>query len=74
MFFEFDGKRYFIQGWYDSGIHYLVLDYATKSDNYVWEYSSEDSSKCVKNFLNARLWNGKKFYDAEKEITWLEPM
>ena len=74
MFFEFDGKKYFIQGWYHEGMHNLVVDYAANSTGYIWKYSSKDSSECVENFLNARLWNGKKFHDVENEITWLEPI
>ena len=83
MYFVFKDKKYFIQGWYKDGVHHLVLDYDyestaydlddLKSTKYIWEYSSIDSNECVKAFLTAPLWNGKTFYEVEKEITWTDP-
>ena len=82
MYFIFRGKRYFIQGWYRHSIHYLVLDYdhqnnevpeGYKFNGYIWEHQSKDPSECVKVFLDAPLWDGKKFYEVEKEIIWAEP-
>lgn len=59
----------------------LDYDYETELFNpnnpecnkYIWEYSSSDSNECVQAFLDAPLWDGKKFYDVEKEITWTDP-
>ena len=83
MYFIFREKKYFIQGWVEDSMHYLVLDYDYKTEvinpndlecnNYIWEYSSSDSSECVQAFLDAPLWDGKKFYDVEAEITWIDP-
>lgn len=42
-------------------------------NKYIWEYSSTDSNECVQAFLDAPLWDGKKFYDVESEITWADP-
>ena len=85
MYFIFRGRKYFIQGWVEGSLHYLVLDYDYETEpfdpkksegnkyKYIWEYSSTDSNECVQAFLNAPLWDGKKFYDVESEITWADP-
>ena len=82
MYFIYKGKKYFIQGWVENGIHYLVLDYDYETEiydpsdsnctGYIWEYSSADSNECVKAFLNAPIWDGKRFCEVEKEIEWTD--
>ena len=56
-------------------ILYLQKNYHTllECNKYIWEHSSSDSSDCVQAFLDAPLWDGKKFYDVEKEIAWADP-
>lgn len=27
---------------------------------------------CVENFLEAKIWNGENFYEAEQEMTWID--
>lgn len=82
MYFIYRGQRYFIQGWYDNPLHHLVLDYDYENTGapneyafagYLWEHNAEDSNECVQEFLNAPLWDGKTFYEVEKEITWTDP-
>ena len=83
MYFIFRGKKYFIQGWVEDSVHYLVLDYDYESEvfesenpncnKYIWEYSSINPAECVQAFLDAPLWDGKKFYDVEGEMTWADP-
>ena len=75
MYFTFDGKNYFMQGWNEDKIFHLVLDYnystedyIAGSSKYIWESSSNDAAECVDNFLSAPLWNGKNFYEAEKKL------
>ena len=82
MYFIFRETKYFIQGWYEKPLHYLVLDYDFDDkdvlenyefEGYVWECRSEDPNECVRAFLEAPLWDGKVFYDVEKEMIWTEP-
>ena len=80
MYFIYNKRKYFIQGWVNDALHYLVLDYDYEAERYdhqdpkcnqpIWEYSSEDAKECVKAFLEAPLWDGKTFFDVEKEIIW----
>lgn len=83
MYFIYNNKKYFIQGWVRDSIHYLVLDYDYETEpydpnnpdcnKYIWEYASPNSSECVQAFLDAPLWDDKTFYDVENEITWTDP-
>lgn len=34
MYFIFEDKKYFIQGWVKDNIHYLVLDYDYETETY----------------------------------------
>ncbi|MCR5670590.1 MAG: hypothetical protein K6G10_06255 [Butyrivibrio sp.] len=82
MYFIFHDKRYFIQGWIENSVHYLVLDYSYEGidlpknyafEGYIWEHKSTESGECVQAFLDAPIWNGKTFYEVEKEMTWIDP-
>ena len=82
MYFIFRDKKYFIQGWFDAPMHYLVLEhYYDKNlstelenfDGYICEHKSTDANECVHAFLEAPLWNGKTFYQVEKDIMWIDP-
>ena len=53
---------------------FITLFRIIQQNGYICECSAKDSSKCVKKFLNAHLWDGKKLNDVEKEMTWLEPI
>ena len=79
MYFTFYKQKYFIQGWYVEPFYYLVLDQDFEEteipkdytfQSYIWEYKAKDPGECVQAFLDTPLWNGKTFYEVEKEITW----
>ena len=82
MYIIFREKKYFIQGWYDKPIHHLVLDYDYETEPFdgnnpdchqnIWECSSKDPMECVNNFLSAPIWEGKTFYEVEKDMTWTD--
>ena len=82
MYFTYNNKKYFVQGWVKEGSHYLILDYDYETEVYdpsdskcnrvIWEYSSKDAGECVKAFLDAPLWDGRTFYEAEKEMMWTD--
>lgn len=79
MYFLFRGKKYFVQGWYEDGIHHLTLEIEEPYDSkdplcqgYVWSHESKERGECAQAFLNAPIWDGKKFYEVEKEMTWTD--
>lgn len=73
MLFEYDGTKYFIQGWTHNGKCYMFLDVPyKKSADYLWKYEALTMRECADAFLNEKLWNGKTFYDVERDIMWID--
>lgn len=72
-FFYFDNKKYFIQGYYLNGKPLLEL-YVLEpiNDNFTWKAISENNSYPVTEFENAPIFNGKTFWQVEKDIEWLD--
>jgi hypothetical protein len=50
---------------------YLINDDGSADDT---DYSAIGSTaqECIEKFLTARLFEGKTFYEVEKEITWID--
>lgn len=72
-FFLYDNKKYFIQGYFENQKNVLemyVLE-PTTSD-FTWRLVSHDSSYLVSEFQKAKIFNGKSFWDVEKEIEWVD--
>ena len=72
--FEYLGKRYFLQGWSEDGISKLTLDAIDHDpfNNYVWECDRESMRDCAEAFIQAPLWEGKTFYQIERDVTWID--
>ena len=71
MLFEYNGTKYFIQGWTQEGKCYMFLDMPDeKLVDYIWEYEAPTMRACAEAFLNEKLWNGQTFFDVERDITW----
>ena len=73
-YFLFQGHKYFIQGWWENDMATLVLTDESEGAHpgYIWEKTSADMGENVKAFLEAPIWNKQKFWDAEKEMTWVD--
>ena len=71
----YHGIKYWCQG-YTYGetqvCHMEVFQYQPPSDDYVWEYDSDSMEKCLEAFLDAPIFGGRTFWEAESEIEWLD--
>ena len=68
----FDDKKYFFQGWDKNGLHYFVVTQEKPYvEGYFYEIVNADRNECVRKFLDAPLWNGKKFFEVEKSMKWI---
>lgn len=38
----------------------------------VFEYEGKTPSDCISAFENAKIWNGKTFYEVENEMQWVD--
>ena len=37
-----------------------------------FQHQGTSPQDCIENFLKAKIWDGKSFYEAEKEMTWID--
>lgn len=75
IWLKYKGVGYFLQGWNKDGMYHLCRQVFNKGGVKIqvdWEVVDEDNDVCVKAFLDAPIWDGKKFFDVEREIKWIE--
>ena len=71
LWFLYDGKKYFLEGWYDNGhLDLYLYEMADNGKKYVWEGDASDYP--VDAFLEAKIWNGKSFWNAEQDMEWVD--
>lgn len=72
-FFIYKGNKYFIQGYCDEEKYMLeVYIIESKNNNFEWKAVSNNKKYPVDEFENAKIFNGKSFWEIEKEIEWLD--
>ena len=68
----FRGRHQMIQGYFKDGVWtYYIQQFNPDADGLIWECSAKTVKECVEEFLKAKIFEGKTFYEAEKEITWV---
>ena len=73
LIFVYDGKKYFLQGLTVDGNNTLFLDrWEPTFEASVWKCTGVGLKYPVDEFLEARIWNGKKFMEVEQEIEWVD--
>ncbi len=70
-------KQYFIQSYYNNFKTYMheinVRQTNPKIDNdTIFECKSNNPQKNIEDFQNAKIFDGKSFWDVEQEITWID--
>ena len=72
----YNGKKYFFRGLMrDPIIEKYVFEIEYWGDNItetVYCATAESADACMKLFLSEPIIDGKKFWDIEKEMTWVE--
>lgn len=83
---QYKDGLHFIQGWSKEGEYHLVHEFyripkgcfCYEDDKLIYEkektceWVNEDNDISVKEFLEANIWEGKKFYEVEPEIEWVD--
>ncbi|MCL2046044.1 MAG: hypothetical protein FWG88_06625 [Oscillospiraceae bacterium] len=76
LVFAYKNRKLFLQGWYENGKHFMVLDQWESSiipfEGYIWEVSADSMYECAEAFLDAPIFDGKKFWEVERQIEWLD--
>ena len=72
-FFLYNGNKYFIQGYFKKERPMLELYILESPDNnFEWRAFSNDNNYPVAEFENADIFNGKTFWEVEKDIEWVD--
>lgn len=71
LWFTYDGKKYFLEGWYENGRLDLWL-YELCDDGVTYHWPGTNTRYPAEDFLNARIWNGKSFWEVEQDMEWLD--
>ena len=72
-FFIFDGRKYLLQGYFEDEKHILELYIIEDPNNdFEWRAYSQDKHYPVNEFENAKIFNGKSFWEVEKDIEWVD--
>jgi len=72
-FFLFHGRKYFVQGYFIDGKPMLEAYIFEPADNdFLWREFSTGKHYPVSAFENAKIFDGKSFWEAEKEMEWVD--
>ena len=71
--FTYRGLTFFIQSLpLDDGCIYLLLDrWNPPADDYILKLPMKDGIYPAEEFLNAPIWDGRTFWEAEGEMEWV---
>lgn len=72
-FFIYEGNKYFVQGYCKAETFILELYIIENPKNdFEWHVCSQDRHYLVNAFEKAKIFNGKSFWEVEKEIEWVD--
>ncbi len=71
--FIYNNVKYWFQGYMtESGVHMEVFQTEPAKDEYVWEYNGQSISDGQMAFQEAKIFNGKSFWEVEADIEWVD--
>ena len=72
LVFEYDGTKYFLQGWTENDLCTMTLDIVSQKEfkDYLWKHEAKTMKECAEEFLKTPLWNGKVFPQIQKDVLW----
>lgn len=73
IFFVFDAKKYMFQGYMENGTcHMEIQQHEPWCMDTFWATEGRSMQECLECFLSAQIFKGKSFWDAEKDIEWVD--
>lgn len=71
--FVFKQYKFMIQGWWKNDKYTLYMQlWEPPVEGHDWEYTAPTPAECVDKFLHAPLFDGKTFWEAEREMEWVD--
>lgn len=71
LWFIYNDKKYFLEGWIENDILELVL-YEMKENGRDYKWKGDNNNYPVEDFLSDRIFDGKTFWKIENDITWVD--
>lgn len=70
----FHGVKYWFQGYTKENglVHMEIFQYQPVQENCLWMHDGETIEECQRAFLEAKLFDGKSFWEAEQDIEWTD--
>ena len=72
-FFYYNGVKYFIQGYFVNGkptLEVYILE--PSNSDFKWQAVSQGNDYPVEEFEDAKIFDGKSFWDIESQIEWVD--
>ena len=72
--FIYEGVKYWFQGYTlpNGVVHMEVSQYQPSCEQPVWEYDGKTIAECQTAFIEAPIFGGKSFWNAEQGIEWVD--
>lgn len=70
----YDGIKYWFQGYMpdDKSVHMEIIQYQPPSDKEIWCHDGKNIEECYQAFIDAPIFGGKTFWDAEQDVQWVD--
>lgn len=70
----YGGIKYWFQGYMPDSdtVHMEIIQYQPASNKEIWSHDATTIEQCVQAFVDAPLFHGKTFWDAEQDIAWVD--
>ncbi|MBQ9306325.1 MAG: hypothetical protein IJ229_00255 [Clostridia bacterium] len=74
IIYVFRGIKYWFQGYTvaQGNCHMEIFQYSPPSETDIWECDAATMEACLNAFLDARIFDGKTFWEVESEIEWVD--
>lgn len=70
--FKYKDATYFAQGSLSDGVWTMTLDrWNPPTDGYIWSFQAPAMEECFRAFLDAPLFDGLTFWEAERDMEWI---
>ena len=70
--YKFNGKKYWLQGFVVKNGFRAEVFCCDPPHEYLWEYTGKCPLECMEKFQTALIFDGKSFWDVEKDLEWLD--
>lgn len=70
----YKGIKYWFQGYMpdNNSVHMEIFQYAPADEKVVWQHDGKNIEECYQDFIDSPIFKGKKFWDAENDIEWVD--